>query len=217
MPGINVIPLGTIDYDSALALQLKERELVAGSKSPGSIFILEHDPPVITLGRHAAPEHLLHPEPELEQDGYQIRRASRGGDVTLHEPGQVVIYFILPVQSKAVNKIVEPIMRFMESFLKQEFALAAVYDGKRPGLWVENRKLCFTGFDLTGRASMHGIAINVSNPVESFDRIIPCGMEGISITSLNRELPCAISSIDMALSLKKALKKLNFACARALK
>jgi lipoyl(octanoyl) transferase len=90
MSDIKIKFLGNIDYDSAVQLQLDERQRVKDGLSAGSIFFLEHKPAVITLGRNALASNMLFPRKLLENKGYHVREVSRGGDVTVHEPGQLV-------------------------------------------------------------------------------------------------------------------------------
>ena len=184
-PGIEVRLLGRVDYDRAIALQRAARERVLRNESPGTVFLLEHDPPVITLGRRAGAAGLRVPEEALARRGYQLRHAGRGGDITVHEPGQVVVYFVLPVQSKSAAPFVKGILGLMAAFLEEEYGIAARYDAARPGLWAGNEKLCAAGVDLSGGVSMHGIAVNVSNSMEGFSLIVPCGMEGAGVTSVS--------------------------------
>jgi len=179
--------LGKIAYDIAEKLQLEEKERVKNGMSNGTVFFLEHQPAVITLGKNAIASNILIPEKLLRSRGYDIRKVSRGGDVTVHEPGQLVVYFVMPLKSKAVRGFVDNIMNAVCSTLG-EFGINAAFDDKKPGLWVEDKKICSIGFDLTGRVSMHGIALNVSNTLEGFSMIVPCGLSGVKMTSLSKEL-----------------------------
>ena len=183
--GTYVRVIGTLDYDTALALQHDERQRVLCGDIPGTVLLLEHDPPVITLGRRADGRSLLESEESLIGRGYQVRRTERGGDVTVHEPGQVVVYFMLPVGPKSAGPFVEGILGLAADFLREHYHVEARYDGARPGLWAEGKKLCAAGLDLTGGVSMHGIAVNVSNSMEGFSLVVPCGIEGSSVTSLS--------------------------------
>lgn len=199
--------LGAVDYDTALKLQLEERVLVKEGKSKGTIYYLEHKPAVITLGRHAIETNILLPEKLLESKGYQIRKVSRGGDVTVHEPGQLVVYFVVPLKAKVVRNFVDGIMNLVSTVLKSEYGLDSYFKPDVPGLWVEDRKICSLGFDLTQRVSMHGIALNISNSLEGFKMIVPCGLSGVKMTSLSNELGRVIevseilTKLDFALSL----------------
>jgi len=182
------LDLKHIDYDAAVKLQLEERERVKNGESNGTIFFLEHKPAVITLGRNAIESNMLIPEKLLESRGYQVRKVSRGGDVTVHEPGQLVVYFVVPLKSKAVREFVDGVMQSVSLCLKEKFNIEANFSQDRPGLWVEDRKICSVGFDLTQRVSMHGIALNVCNTLEGFSLIVPCGLPGVKMTTISNEL-----------------------------
>lgn len=194
---------GRLSFDTAVAMQREERDRVMAGSSPGKIFLLQHDPPVITLGRRAVRENVLVSEGELAAAGYQIRTTGRGGDVTVHEPGQIVAYFVVPFRTKAVKEFVEWVMVRTARTL-QDYLLEVQYDPKRPGLWVENRKICSLGFDLTGGVSMHGIAVNVSNSMKGFSLIMPCGMRDITMTSLSQEINRYVDPDDVIEALSAA-------------
>jgi len=189
--------LGQIDYDAAVKLQLAERERVKNGESTGTIFFLEHKPAVITLGRNAIESNMLVPEKLLESRGYQVRKVSRGGDVTVHEPGQLVIYFVVPLKSKAVRNFVDGVTNAISSCLKKDFGVNAVFRQDKPGLWVEDRKICSVGFDLTQKVSMHGIALNVCNSLEGFSLIVPCGLPGVKMTTVSKELNREVNVNDV--------------------
>ena len=197
--------LGKVSYDAAEKLQLEERERVKNGESSGTIFFLEHDPAVITLGKNAIESNILIPEKYLATKGYDVRKVSRGGDVTVHEPGQLVVYFVLPLKPKAVREFVDGIMKAVISSLLK-VGIKANFDDKKPGLWVENRKICSVGFDLTGRVSMHGIALNVCNTLEGFSLIVPCGLSGVKMTSVSKELNRSISVQEVSSILKRHLE-----------
>jgi lipoyl(octanoyl) transferase len=197
--------LGKINYDTAEKLQLEERERVKNGESSGTIFFLEHNPAVITLGKNAIESNILIPEKYLATKGYDVRKVSRGGDVTVHEPGQLVVYFVLPLKPKAVREFVDGIMRAVISSLL-EVGVKANFDDKKPGLWVEDRKICSVGFDLTGRVSMHGIALNICNTLEGFNLIVPCGLSGVKMTSVSKELNRSISVHEVSSILKRHLE-----------
>jgi lipoate-protein ligase B len=131
---------------------------------------------------------MLIPEKLLESRGYQVRKVSRGGDVTVHEPGQLVIYFVVPLKSKAVREFVDSVTQSISFCLKEKFGIDVRFRQDKPGLWVEDRKICSVGFDLTQRVSMHGIALNVCNTLEGFSLIVPCGLPGVKMTTISKEL-----------------------------
>jgi len=186
---------------------MQERDRVRKGESAGTIFILEHDPPVITLGRRCSGENILVSGEELASSGYQVRETGRGGDVTVHEPGQVIAYFVLPLGSKDAGMFVSRVMTTMSDFLNKYFSVNAPYDPSRPGLWTDGEKLCSVGFDLTGGVSMHGIALNVSNSLKGFSLIVPCGMSNVTMTTLSRAAGSEIDSGRVASELALYLER----------
>ena len=188
MNSIQFKDLGQINYDLSVKLQLEERQKVKDEQSCGTIFFLEHNPPVITLGRNALSSNMLFPRKLLENKGYHVREVSRGGDITVHEPGQLVIYFVMPLKAKAVRNFVDGIVSVLLSCIKDDFNLCAEFDAEKPGLWIKGKKLCSIGFDLTQKVSMHGIALNICNTLEGFSLIIPCGLSGVKMTTMKLEL-----------------------------
>lgn len=193
--------LGKIDYDSAVSIQIEERQRVKDGLSNGTVFFLEHEPPVITLGRNALNSNILFPRKLLENKGYDIRDVSRGGDVTVHEPGQLVIYFVMPLKSKAVRSFVDGVTGTIRDCLLESFGVNATFNQEKPGLWVGDKKICSIGFDLTQKISMHGVAINVCNSLEGFSLIVPCGLSGVKMTTLSKEVGKNVSVEELTLKL----------------
>lgn len=186
--------LGSISYDDAMRIQDDEYRKVRAGMSNGCVLLLEHSPAVITLGRRADAASLLHSENELAQKGYHVRKATRGGLATVHEPGQAVVYFVVPIPAKSSARFVQFIMRLTAEFLKNRYGIIVEYDESRPGLWWHHKKLCACGFDFSGGVSRHGIAINVCNNLEGFSMIVPCGIQGAETISaseiLGQKIPC---------------------------
>ncbi|PKL35134.1 MAG: lipoyl(octanoyl) transferase [Spirochaetae bacterium HGW-Spirochaetae-1] len=205
---INISYLGRMDYASAVKIQENERTRVLSSSSCGSVFLLEHVPAVITLGRHAARENLKVKAEYAMQCGYQVAMSSRGGDITVHEPGQLVVYYVLPVKSKDTGRFIRNLVSPVADMLNSIYKCDVYYDASRPGIWHGNEKLCFSGFDLTGKVSMHGISINICNTLDGFSYIVPCGMEGISLTTLCRLAEKQISVREVAHEITTIYEKL---------
>lgn len=190
---IDICIATSISYDDAMHLQNEAIEKIQKGISKGVLFFLEHNPPVITFGRHASRDSLLLSENEIANLGYQIRYASRGGFVTVHEPGQAVIYVVVPIKPKAAVLFVSHIIQLTAQFLLREYNIATHCEISPPGLWWNGKKICFCGFDFTGGISRHGIAINVCNSMKGFSMIIPCGMPNLQIISLEKILQKPIS------------------------
>jgi lipoyl(octanoyl) transferase len=154
---------------------------------------------------------MLFPRKLLENKGYHVREVSRGGDVTVHEPGQLVVYFVMPLKAKAVRDFVDGIVNSVKNCLKNDFDITAEFDPQKPGLWVKSasgaydQKICSIGFDLTQKVSMHGIALNICNTLEGFSLIVPCGISGVKMTTMSKELGRHVSVEDVAQKLSVSL------------
>ena len=185
MKNINICMLEPIAYKEAIALQEHEKQRVLAGTSQGSIFFLEHNPPVITLGKHCSGSDILISEELLNESGYFVEQSSRGGNVTIHERGQLVIYYVLPVKSKRTHEFVHAITDGIVNVLNEHFQLKLFYSDTNPGIWHEDKKCASIGFDLRQGVSMHGVAINVCNSLKGFSYINPCGMPSSSMTTLS--------------------------------
>ncbi|MDR3237251.1 MAG: lipoyl(octanoyl) transferase LipB [Spirochaetia bacterium] len=176
--------LGLIDYSSACEIQQREKLRVLEKESPGCVFFLEHHP-VITLGRHCGAGDILYPETFLDKQGYSVARSSRGGNVTVHEPGQLVVYYVLPVKSKDSAAFVSGIAGPVISALNSHFGTNLSFPAENPGIWQDGKKCASIGFDLRQGVSMHGMAVNVCNSLLGFSFVNPCGMSSSVMTTLS--------------------------------
>ena len=184
--------LGLIDYREALALQEAERERVLAGESDGTLFLCEH-PPVYTLGRRSEPGDLPMGEDWYRSQGIDIVRVQRGGKLTYHGPGQLVGYPIMRVRE------VPAYVRTMESAvvaaLGDEGIAAEVRDGLT-GVWAGDAKIGSIGVHVSRGVTTHGFAVNVDNDLQPFEWVVPCGMEGVRMTSVHKEtrrtgaMPC---------------------------
>ncbi|MGD0922519.1 MAG: lipoyl(octanoyl) transferase LipB [Terriglobia bacterium] len=180
--------LGRVDYAEALRLQ---RERVAQRKAeaiPDTLLLLEH-PHVYTLGRNAKREHLLISNKQLAQLGAQLFETDRGGDITYHGPGQLVGYPIFDLAKH--RRDIAWFMRSLEEvFLRvaSDFGIEAARLAGAPGVWVGNDKLVAMGVHVSRWVTSHGFAFNVSTDLRYFDWIVPCGLRGKGVTSLEKML-----------------------------
>ena len=189
--------LGRVDYAEGLRLQ---RELVAqrkGEAIPDTLLLLEH-PHVYTLGRNAKREHLLISNRQLAQLGAELFEIDRGGDITYHGPGQLVGY---PIFNLAKHR--RDIAWFMRSLeevfitVASDFGVEAGRLAGAPGVWVGNDKLVAMGVHVSRWVTSHGFAFNVSTDLRYFDWIVPCGLRGKGVTSLEKLLgrPVAMEAV----------------------
>lgn len=178
--------LGTVPYGEALERQRAHRDALARGAAEEAIWGLEH-PPVITTGRRSVPD--LHPE-RVGAAGYALYATERGGFATCHEPGQLVVYVLLDVRTLGVRRLVAAIEDAVIAWLRAHGAPAVRRDGT-PGVWVGERKLCALGLHAGGGYTMHGLALNLVNDLRGFGLITPCGLSGVGVSSLLREVGSA--------------------------
>jgi len=172
--------LGRVRYAETVALQEDlRRDVIAGG--PEALLLLEHDA-VITLGRSAVEANVLVDQAELARRGVALHRASRGGDVTYHGPGQLVGYPIVRLRS-GVRAHVEAMALAIAGVLRP-LGVEAVYRPSAPGLWVGDAKICAFGINVHRRVTMHGFALNLGTELDAFRLIVPCGIAGCAVTSV---------------------------------
>ncbi|MGE5306437.1 MAG: lipoyl(octanoyl) transferase LipB [Alphaproteobacteria bacterium] len=175
--------LGQMDYLAALRFQeqfvaSKQRETL-----PDILLFVEH-PHVYTLGRGGDGANVLAPQE------VPVYRSSRGGDVTYHGPGQLVVYPILDLRSK-LRRDVHRYLRNLEMSAIQtlaDFELAAARRPPYTGIWIDNRKIAAIGVAVRRSITFHGLALNVNTDLSYFNRIVPCGLAWADVTSMAREL-----------------------------
>lgn len=177
--------LGQVSYTEAWEMQRDLRERRIAGEIPDTLLLLEH-PPTITLGRLRGEESLRAPQSSLEEQGITVVRSDRGGDATLHAPGQLVGYLIVNLHQRkfTLPRFVESMADVMIQFLRERYGVVARYDSDYPGVWVENNKIVAFGFHLKRDVTMHGFAMNLSTDLPLFDWIVPCGLQGKGVASL---------------------------------
>ena len=188
VPPLHVRSLGLVSYGEALVLQ---EHLVGNRRArtvPDVLLLLEH-PPVITLGSGADPAHVLIEAEERRLRGIELFDARRGGDVTYHGPGQLVGYAILDL--KPDRRDVHRYLRDLEQVLIDALASMGVASFRvagKTGVWTGEGKIASIGVRVSsGWITSHGFALNVGADLSEFSTIVPCGLEGATVTSLERE------------------------------
>jgi lipoyl(octanoyl) transferase len=183
-----VCDLGLVEYRDALALQERLRAARQADEHGDVLLLLEH-PPVYTRGRRSQPGELPMGESWYLSQGVDIVETDRGGRVTYHGPGQLVGYPILRVDD--VVEHVRTMERALVAALAAEGIEARARAAEGPdytGVWVEDRKIASIGVHVARGVSKHGFAVNVENDLQPFEWIVPCGLEGVRMTSVSREL-----------------------------
>lgn len=185
MNEIHVHDLGRISYGAALRRQEQLVEEAIGKDAPAHLLLLEHVPPVITLGRRAKAEHILLNAEQVRQKGYEVFESKRGGDVTFHGPGQLVAYPIIRLGGK--NSVRNHMRNLEQSVID---LLAGMHiNGTRkegfPGVWTERGKVASVGVAVRRWVTYHGLSLNVEPDTSGFESIVPCGLGNISMTSIS--------------------------------
>jgi lipoyl(octanoyl) transferase len=189
--------LGRVPYADGLDLQARLVAERQAGRIADTLLLLEHDP-VFTLGRNARPEHVLLPEGELRDRGFEVFETGRGGDVTYHGPGQVVGYPILDLAPDRCD--VHRYVRDLEEVLIRtcfDYGVAAGRVAGMTGAWVGEAKIGAIGVRIARWVTSHGFAFNVGSELAPFGLIVPCGIRGRAVTSLERLLgrPVALDGV----------------------
>jgi lipoyl(octanoyl) transferase len=182
-----VCRLGTVEYREAFALQERVRDARHLNAIPDTLLLLEHWP-VYTRGRRSAPGELPMGEEWYRMQGIDIVGTDRGGKLTYHGPGQLVGYPIVAVTDVVayVRTLEQAIIEALKT--EQIDAHARPDDGPDfTGVWVEDRKIASIGVHVRGGITTHGFAVNVENDLQPFSYVVPCGLDGVQMTSIVKE------------------------------
>ncbi len=194
MPELWVSDLGQVSYAEALELQRAvARDRISGAIPEDVLLLVEH-PPVVTLGRAStSAAHLTAPAALLAARGVEVYEVERGGDVTFHGPGQLVGYPIIDL--KRHRQDLHWYLRQIEGALIDALATLGVPATRRAGLtgvWTAtDRKIASIGVHARDWVTWHGFALNVTTDLSYFDLMVPCGIPGVEMTSIARELGAA--------------------------
>lgn len=196
-------------FKQILDLKIRNRREELNLETPNYLLLVEH-PHVYTLGKSGDIKHLLISEEELEKRNAKYYKINRGGDITYHGPGQIVGYPILDLENFFTD--IHKYLRLLEEMViltLDEYGLKAERSPGETGVWLDvgtpfARKICAMGVRASRWVTMHGFALNVNANLGYFDNIVPCGIKGKAVTSLNVEL--GKKEIPMAEVQEKLLK-----------
>lgn len=186
---LEILDLGRRGYGPVFDIQEQKVEDRREGRIADTLILVEHDP-VYTMGCNADDRNVLLTAEELAAKGIELFRTTRGGDVTYHGPGQLVGYPILDLGKERAN-----VVRYVKNLEDTLIRVLACYgvegttDRKNRGVWVENNKIAAIGVRIARSVTMHGFALNVSPNLADYSGIIPCGISGKGITSLDRLVP----------------------------
>lgn len=196
-------------FKGILDIKVKNRREDAGLETPNYFLFVEH-PHVYTLGKSGDISNLLLSEGELKEKGATFYKINRGGDITYHGPGQIVGYPILDLDNFFTD--IHKYLRFLEEMViltLAEYGVQATRSDGETGVWLDvgtpfARKICAMGVRASRWVTMHGFALNINADLGYFDNIIPCGIKGKAVTSLNVEL--GLEKVDVDEVKEKLLK-----------
>jgi lipoate-protein ligase B len=188
-----IIDLGLIDYQKAWDLQHQLWSKRVEEELPDLLLILEH-PHVITLGRRGNRSHLIASPEVLEAMKIPIFHVERGGDVTYHGPGQMVVYPVLGLREYGY-RLIRYIGQLEEVILcvLKDFGIEGRRDPLNRGVWVNGEKIASVGVTIKRWVSFHGFSLNYGTDLKYFELINPCGLEGKKMTSMAKILGTMIS------------------------
>lgn len=181
--------MGLRSYAEALSFQREVAAARIAKRVPQDVLLLVEHPPVITLGRSTKPGNLLATQEMLAARGVELFEVERGGDVTFHGPGQLVGYPIVDLTEHKedlhwyLRQVEDVMIRAVAAF-----GLRAERVAGKTGIWTNGRKLASIGVHARQWVTWHGFALNVSTDLSYFDLMVPCGLPGVDMTSVQREL-----------------------------
>lgn len=171
--------LGGLPFDAALARQHAQRERVVGG-APGRLFLVEH-PACLTLGRRARSDDILWTPEELARRGVQVFETPRGGEATLHAPGQLVVYPVVHV-GRQIRQHLHHLAEVTRTLLV-ELGVESVFREDHPGLWVGNAKIASMGIHVARGVAVQGLSLNLAVDPVLFGALVSCGLRGVTLLS----------------------------------
>jgi lipoyl(octanoyl) transferase len=201
------------DYQEELLRENVRIKSEAGTNTLNYLLFVEH-PPVYTLGKSGHKENILIDEQQMKEKGMEFFHTNRGGDVTFHGPGQIVGYPVLDLE-----KFYTDIGRYLRSLeetiilLLEEYGIPAGRSAGETGVWIEpgirgrERKICAIGIRCSRWITMHGFALNINTDLSYFGNIVPCGIPGKQVTSLEKELGHPVPLQEIKDKLKRQFAK----------
>ena len=210
--------LGTIDFKTAWDTQESLLNSIINDKKSGvptkNYLIFCQHPHVYTLGKSGDKKHLLINEAQLKKKHADFYKINRGGDITYHGPGQLVIYPIFDLDNFFTD--IHKYLRFLEQVVIEvlgKYGLLGERLAGSTGVWISPknkheayRKICAMGVRASRWVTMHGLAFNVNVDLDYFNSIVPCGIQNHGVTSLKKELDQSVSFLDVELFFKQAFR-----------
>lgn len=193
---LDVRYLNCMPYGEALALmEAVHAEVVVGRAQHRGVLLVVQHPPTVTMGKREMLTDMRVPPDQLKYQGVAYYKIDRGGSVTVHEPGQVVIYPIMHMDTYG-HSVRSYVTALEEAMIQTcaHYGVAARRDAINPGVWVGENKIGAVGIRILNKVTKHGLAFNVTNTLGTFSTIVPCGIRGRGVTRLQDELSTTVQS-----------------------
>lgn len=197
---MKVIQLGLAEY-SPIFHAMEVFTDARNERTEDELWVVEH-PPVFTQGMAGKAEHLL------ARSNIPVVQIDRGGQITYHGPGQLVVYTLIDFKRRKIS-VRDLVSRLENSIIASlaEYGIAAAADPKRPGVYVDGKKIASLGLRVRGGCTYHGVALNVDMDLEPFSRINPCGLVGMQMTQL-RDLGVALDADAAGMALAARFQRI---------
>jgi lipoate-protein ligase B len=201
------VDLGLIGYQEAFALQdLAVARRIKNNAPPA--VILQENPPTFTIGRSGTPDNILAPPDVLQKKQIEVIRVNRGGDITYHGPGQVIVSPLLRLEDIGLNA--NQYMHRLEDILIEvlrEYGVTGEKKSEYPGVWWQNKKIAAVGIAVRRGFTFHGFSLNLNLDCEPFGLINPCGVPRMPVVSLHEILQTPVDPEAVKADLKDALER----------
>jgi len=204
---MQIIDLGLTDFLEAHRFQMELVEKVSKGLCEDTLLITEHKS-VITIGRKGSWKNILKSKEELFSTGIDVFETDRGGDVTYHAPGQIIVYpvFKLENESRDIYRFLQFLEEIGSHFLNQYGFVSEALPGFR-GIWIKGKKIASIGIGIKKWVTYHGIAVNINLDLTPFSFIRPCGIEGVKMSSIKDLLGQEVDIDDAKDRLKTSFKE----------
>lgn len=193
--GLRVCWLGPMPFEAALALQLEAREAVVAQRADPILYLVEH-PAVLTVGRRGSSTDILWSEAELKAHRVAVVQTPRGGEVTLHAPGQLVAYPIVPI-GRQIRAHLHNLADTSIALIAELGVEGAEFRMEHPGIWLGDEKLGSLGVHISRGVTVQGVSLNLSVDPTLFGALVSCGMRGLQMRSVADFVP-AVPSVEQA-------------------
>lgn len=205
----HIVDLGSTDYAEAYKLQLELVDKRRTCTAQNDIFLVTEHQSTFTLGRNCSQQNLIVSEEFLRKKDIPLVRIERGGDITYHGPGQLVIYPIIHLR-QAELRVIDHV-NYLEKLMIRLAAASGVVATRDPqnrGVWVGNRKLGSVGIAVRRGVCFHGMALNINTSLEPFSWVNPCGLTGVQMTTMSHESGMEVTLDDVKSDLAGQLSRI---------